>query len=112
LLSGKILESATLGLIQYEGFSHTHPDDLQQGGFNWQFSDFQSNGVLSGGGDEGAAILAERCYMIDQNGKLYGITSITAVEAILNGESINKVDELTDEFKYRFDYGQSGEVYK
>ena len=110
LTSGQLLELTTFGLVQYEGFSHTHPDDQVNGSWNWQFSDFQSNGILSGGGDQGAAILSGRCYMIDQNGKLYGINSETSLSALLNGDSINQQD-INGNFLYRFDYGNAGEVY-
>lgn len=87
-----------------------HPDDQVNGSWNLQFSDFQSNGILSGGGDQGAAILIGRCYMIDQNGKLYGINSETSLSALLNGDSINQQD-INGNFLYRFDYGNAVEVY-
>ena len=98
-------------VYSYEGFTHTHPDDKQSGNWNWQFSDFQSNGILNGGGDQGAAILAGRSYMVDQTGKLYEITRETAASALLAGEGINTKD-ASGNYKYRMDYGTTGgEIY-
>ena len=88
--AGALLEKATLGGIQYEGFTHTHPDDGANGNWNWLFSDFQSNGIWSGGGNQGAAILAGRCYMVDQAGNTYLLDRTNALLAIVSGESVNQ----------------------
>ena len=76
---GKPVEMLTLGLVQYEGFSHTHP--YCTGHEAKSFS-----GII---GDQGAAIMAGKAYLVTPSGEVKYITSEDAIGAIIAGENIN-----------------------
>ena len=78
-LAGSFLNIIGGGAIQNEGFIHTHP-----------YCTRHMYGVFSGFiGDEGAALLAGRCYMLDpKDHVLYRITAEDVIRAALNGEDI------------------------
>ena len=76
---GNALEQSTLGIVQYEGFSHTHP--YCTGHDNNNFS-----GII---GDQGAAILTGKVYITTPSGEVKYITRESAIAAMILGENIN-----------------------